>query len=385
MFVSRGKTDSFYSRVGWVAFAVTAVISAVGENLLMPPSDFACMVINGENGFSRNNRSWIIGRIVRDFGSWMDKQPRRRELSVRPQEQSSKPVHELLQRLLDSKWDQLKTGAKTKGKPEPKRPAKAGLCISVYRAQEAARGHPGYDAPYITGILTGIIQLGVAAIPCGLFGDWSILLVTGAGIVLCSATGALSQWSEEKWACRGNTEKTFVLTAGNGSQHAIVIQGNGVGLDFEDLAASGSTTGSSTFASQATRLTTTFLGALWIFLLISAAGIKENTWFLLAVGGIGILQNVYTAGASRSPEAFGVPLEFIEVMGEPKVMDALYEAESRYPRLGQSLLPVFFPGRLNDEEQEKWDEFDIIAKQKKLAKKEGRMRESNKQNASGFC
>lgn len=41
----------------------------------------------------------------------------------------------------------------------------------------------------------------------------------------------------EKWACRGDTKKTFVLTTGNGSQHAIVIQGAGVGLDLEDLAA----------------------------------------------------------------------------------------------------------------------------------------------------
>ena len=81
-----------------------------------------------------------------------------------------------------------------------------------------------------------VVQLGLAAIPFGLFGDWSILLVAAAGIVLSFLTGALPQWRSEKWACRSGTTKTVVLTRGNGSQHAIVVIGDGKGLDLEDLA-----------------------------------------------------------------------------------------------------------------------------------------------------
>lgn len=182
--------------------------------------------------------------------------------------------------------------------------------------------------------------------------------MTAAGILLSFASGALSQWSKEKWACRINTDKTFVLTCGNGSQHAIVIRGAGVGLDLEDLAAPD--TGA--VAKRETSLIVIALGVLWILLLISASGITQNTWFLLAVGGMGILHNMYVAGISRPPEAFGVPLEFVEVMGMPKVMDTLFDVEDRYPRLGKSILPTFFPGTLNENEQKRWDDYELLAR-----------------------
>ncbi|EWZ48974.1 hypothetical protein FOCG_07389 [Fusarium oxysporum f. sp. radicis-lycopersici 26381] len=352
---------------GWVAYAITAVVSAIGENKLMPPADFSCMVINGETGYTRDNHSWIIGRMVRDFETWMDQQPLAGGLPALPPGPSPNPVQTCVEDIIELKWEELRERAKKKEQPEPERPPKAGLCVSVYKAQEATKGYPGYDAPYIAGFLTCIVQLGVAAIPCGIFGDWSILVVTAAGIVLSFASGALPQWSKEKWACRIDTEKTFVLTRGNGSQHAIVIQGAGVGLDLEDLSAAD--TGA--FADRGTRLIVIALGFLWILLLITASGIRENTWFLLAVGGMGILQNIYVAGTSRPPEAFGVPLEFVEVMGNPKVMDTLFKVEERYPRLGKSMLPIFFTGELRENEQKKWDNYEKIAKEiKEKAKRE---------------
>ncbi|KAI1168897.1 hypothetical protein F5B18DRAFT_645762 [Nemania serpens] len=342
---------------GWVAYGITAVVSAVGGNKLMPPPDFSCMVVNGENGYSRSNNSWVIGRIVRDFDAWKDRQPR---ASGAPTNVNSTPVASRVEKIIDDKWDKLKEGARKKGKSEPERPPKAGLCVSVYNARGANKGHPGYDAPYITGCLTCVTQFGVAAIPCGIFGDWSILLITAVGTVLAFATGALSQWAREKWACRDNTKKTIILTTGNGSQHAIVIQGAGVGFDLEDLAAAEA----GMFALRETRVALIALGILWILFLITATGISENTWFLLAVGALGIGQNVFVAGKSRSPEAFGMPLEFVEVIGEPKVMDALFKVENGYPGLGKSILPIFFTGKLNDEEQTKWDDFDRTREQR---------------------
>ena len=362
--------------LGWVAFAVTAVVSAVGENKLMPPADFSCKVINGKTGYARDNRSWIVGRIVRDFETWMDKQPRKQRQSAIPRDEGQKTIQIRVQEMIESKWNELKVHARAKRGPEPERPFKAGLCVSVYTAQKAIKGCPGYDAPYITGILLSIFQLGVAAIPCGMFHDWNILLVTAAGIALSFSSGALSQWSKEKWPCRSNTRKTFVLTTGSGSQHAIVIQGCGVGLDLEDLAANAP----GAFTSQGTRAAIIVLCVFWILLLITAAGVKQHTWFLLAVGALGILQNVFAAGTSRSPKAFGIPLEFVEVIGEPKVMDTLFEVETRYPCLGKSLLPIFFPGELHEEEQERWDSFDSFAELKRRGEK--KKEESNNSEIS---
>jgi hypothetical protein len=58
-------------------------------------------------------------------------------------------------------------------------------------------------------------------------------------MMLCFDMGSLTQWRVEKWACRrltGRSKKNFVLTRGNGAQHAIVIISDGRGLDLEDLA-----------------------------------------------------------------------------------------------------------------------------------------------------
>jgi hypothetical protein len=47
----------------------------------------------------------------------------------------------------------------------------------------------------------------------------------------------------------------------------------------------------------------------WILLLISVSGLTAHSWFLLAVGGIGMLQNAYVAGASRRAGAFNIHFE----------------------------------------------------------------------------
>ncbi|GAP92716.2 hypothetical protein SAMD00023353_8900080 [Rosellinia necatrix] len=305
---------------GWVAYSVTALVNVAGENRLMPPTDCQYKVINGRNGFVRDSSSWVIGRIVRDFESWMD--------DGRPDGPIRRRVREILaERQQASKSLEL--------------PLKAGLCVSVYKAKEARPGHPGYDSAYFAGFVTVLVQLGLAAIPFGLYGNWAILIVTVVGIALSFATGAVPQWTEEKWACRRKADKTTILTRGNGSQHAIVIIGDGKGLDLEDLAAASLTS----FSSSPTRFMMLLLTILWILLLITAAGIQDNTWFLLAIGGIGILDNIYAAGVSRSPNDFGVPLEFVTVIGKHTVMQTLFEVESRYPRLGRSMLATFFQGR----------------------------------------
>lgn len=56
-------------------------------------------------------------------------------------------------------------------------------------------------------------------------------------------------------------------------------------------------------ASLAPRLETlvvsVILALLWTCLIISVSGFKENTWYLIAIGGIRMMQNVYAARKSR--------------------------------------------------------------------------------------
>ncbi|KAI3318585.1 hypothetical protein HD806DRAFT_305357 [Xylariaceae sp. AK1471] len=328
---------------GCVAYSVTALVNVIGGNRLMPAADCPCQVINAHSGVVRDNSSWIIGRLVRDFESWMD--------DGRP----DGPIQRRMQQILSEKQDILKT---------PKQPQRAGLCVSVYRAKDARPGHPGYDSAYFAGLATAAMQLTLAALPFGLYGNWPIFLVTGAGIALSFATGAMPQWAAEKWACRQRSNKVTILTRGNGSQHAIVIMGDGRGLDLEDLATNSSTS----ISSPVTRFVILILTVLWIVLLITAAGITENTWFLLAVGSLGILDNIYVAGVSRSPDDYGVPLEFVDVIGHRKVMQTLLEVEARFPRVGKSMLATFFPGSLRQDEIDRWNEFDEIVRQREKDK-----------------
>ena len=64
---------------------------------------------------------------------------------------------------------------------------------------------------------------------------------------------------------------------------------------------------------------------------------------LLAIGSIGMLQNIFVAGYARRPEAFGVHAELVDTISDNKVSKVLAKIEERYPLVGSSLLPVFYP------------------------------------------
>ncbi|KAL9089709.1 MAG: hypothetical protein Q9159_002356 [Coniocarpon cinnabarinum] len=322
---------------GWVAYSVAAIVSCVGENRLMPDGpDCQSIVIHGKSGYVRQNTSWILGRVLRDYDHWMPPQAR-----------------EQLERFVSRKpRDKQASGVVV---------ARAGLFVSVFRASgKKIAGEPERDLVWLSGIIVGIFQLGIACIPFGLYGDWSIFLITAFGIILCFATGALPQWREEKWNCRRNSDHNYILTRGNGAQHAIVVLGGGHGLNFEDLASSDAYSDSS--ASWLTRLSLLILAGFWIALLIFASGLQQNTWFLLAVGGLGIIHNATVAGAPRRPENFGIHLEAESFIGGPKVMPVLMDTERRYPHVGRSMLQTFFPGKLWAEEEQEWHLFDLEAK-----------------------
>ena len=319
--------------IGWVAYSISALVSAVGENKLMAlDPDCKCKVIHGQSGYAKDNSSWIIGRIVRDFPYWSHPDVKAKTVQVLRDRQKELQVKD----------------------HNAKLPPIAGLVVSIYEPNSAVKaGRVERDLVYWIGIPVMVFQLGIAAIPCGLFGDWGILLITGCGIALSLATGLLPQWAKEKWACRPRAKDSFILTRGNGAQHAIVVFGNGHGFNLEDLASGQSNTLVAT--NIWTRIALLALATLWILLLITAAGQKSNAWFLLAVGGIGILQNIYVAGAQRSPENFGVPLKYVTVFGNASVMETLVQVEEQYKDVGRSMLGEFFPGDLREHEKTRWE------------------------------
>lgn len=305
---------------GWVAYAFTALLSAVGNDRLMPsPATSSSVILSTKHGYARTNTSWIVSRILRDYERlWMPLPVRR-------------------------KLESMLAAANV---------AKTGLCISVFEAsKDATAGVPQRDFYWFSGYAVALLQLGIAIIPWAVFGEWQIFLVTAAGTVLAFTIGSIPQWRRERWECRRNTKKTFVLSGGNGAQHVLVIQGAGRGLDLEDIA----TSDGKYVSTWKTKSVFGGLTICWGVLLLTVSGIKDQTWFLLAIGSIGMIHTVIVAGAPRRSEWFGVHLDYRAVFAERKVMAALQSAETAYPGLGRSMLPIFFPGDIREDEIRWWN------------------------------
>jgi hypothetical protein len=177
------------------------------------------------------------------------------------------------------------------------------------------------------------------------------MMTTVIGIGFAFASGSLPQWKAEKFSCRNATKKTVILTRGNGHKDGcIVVLGGGVGLDLEDLAAGRG------IDMPHTRIYAGIMAVLWIALLIAVSGLKENPWFLLVIGMIGMIQNVIVCAAPRCPGAFGVHLEYKETIVDDKVMKVLMKLEDKFQHVGRSLVDTYFPGKLRPDEQQWWDQ-----------------------------
>jgi hypothetical protein len=382
---------------GWVSYAFSTIASLLGDGRLMPSADYPCKVINLKNGYTRSNRSWIVGRLLRDL-----EQPLSSEA----------------------------------------------LRVEVYEADEPPdNGGLTGGKSTLFGCISILIQMGIAAIPFACFRDWGPFLITASGTCAALATAGLPQWRVEKLACRVRSKKKIAITAGNGSRHVVVILGEGNCLDIEDLAAgegprnarpwiksrwciqyvdrdgntqripratafrdymqrkgiksrspnllAGTWIGIRYFPWYRdgevmeqptskhimedymaehglrekvasfrglplpfwlTRLCCGLLILAWTALLISVQALTKNAWYLVAIGTVGMAQNVIAAAASRDPKTRGIylkqdPMIFI---GD-KVMDVLMDLESCESGCGRSLLKEFFPASLYDDEQEWWD------------------------------
>ena len=304
---------------GWVAYAFASLKDIFGDGTLMPETDVPSQVINCSTGYVRTNHSWILGRVLRDHEKRTPVD--RNEVSIR---------------------------------------------IDTFEGLE--KEHPAIDLLWwrCWGII--LLQHLIAMVPWMLYGDWSKLFVTLCGTIGALATGMLPQWINEKWASRRleeGKEKITALTRGNGHAHVMVFLHKGNVWDVEAMAAAGGE------RQPETRYISVVLTVWWTLLLITCSGLKENTWYLVGVGCLGMLQNIYLAGASRKAGAFNFHIEHrFKIIGckkskdeivEPDdsdaddnqnpletiggVMGALMELEKRLPGAGASLVNIFFPGK----------------------------------------
>lgn len=344
---------------GWVAYAISALLAALGEQrLLRCAPEVEVKVINLVSGYGRSNRSWLLGRFMKTYPFWMPQ-------GVRASLKSS--------------------GARRTAMQQPGRAPTSGgggvpagdhvaLCVAVYQwKSHPLPANPVHDWVWWSGYVASAVQLGIAAIPFGLYNDWTIFMATAIGTVLAYASASLPQWRHEKWHSKVGLNKPVALTLGNGSEHVIIIEGSDKGYDLEALAGGPRT---NALDSKHTVMWTSILAVLWLGLLISCTGIQTNTWYLLGVGGLGMLQNIVIAAAPRTPEALGLPVQLVthgespdgpvDVFVEPKVMWTLMELELSHKGYGKFLRDEFFPGALRQWELDWWDSEDPIERTRLL-------------------
>ncbi|KAE8153290.1 hypothetical protein BDV25DRAFT_137045 [Aspergillus avenaceus] len=327
---------------GWVSYSFNSLMDAVGDGTYLPEPDYPGSVVVVGSGDTRKNQAWVIGRLIRDL-----------EMEV--------------ENGFSSKWQDEATN-------EIVNEGASGLLITVYESLPARQGNflngyapkePKKDALWWTYFPITLTQLVVGAIPWITSGNWAVFFVTACGIVLALVTGSLRTLFQEKYVCRDHSRQIYAITRGNGHRHVFLIlpnsrDGNKSSLLYLDDLASAVQHG-----GWKTRLISIMLATLWIGFLVTVGGIDQSTWYLLGIGGLGMVHNVFVAGWHRASEAHGIPLQRAQrIRNEfgrrkkggkrPRVMDVLLELEDAIPEAGLSLIDLFFPGALRPEEIQIW-------------------------------
>jgi hypothetical protein len=202
---------------------------------------------------------------------------------------------------------------------------------------------------WYTGVLVMVIQWAIAAVVGVIRKNWLIMTITIGGTVLSLAGVALPQWKQEKWSCRRLSEpKTVILTRGNGHKHVMILHSLGNAPDLEDLATARAEDHWSTLPLLL------ILAISWIVIMLSVSNLFADTWYLVAVGGLGMVQNLFASGhRSINLEKPEVVLPDLPAKGElgkeksNKVIQVLKKTEKRMneeygiPGVGIHLLPAF--------------------------------------------
>ncbi|MDI1490449.1 MAG: hypothetical protein OHK93_001652 [Ramalina farinacea] len=353
---------------GWVSFAVSAFMTAIGVHQLLTPSKKnkpKDKAVNIKSGKVTENRSWVLDHILRDWDYWKPHEVRRDEEEkhrqwaeadgeMRPRNTSSGSSHDQNQ--------MPKPRARAEGDEEgvgededvdDDAEYAQSLRIIFFRSGPSHKqARPSKDRLWCSGVATAVLQHGIAAIPCGLDGYWAPLMIAFIGTILAFTTGALPQFGKEKWDCKRRSSKTVALMRSNteGSvSDILVVRGEGKGLDLEEMAKGGRWHTQTLRKEQVTvwpwtRMATGTLAACWIVLLITAAGVKGNSWYLLGIGTLGLVQNAFVAGSPRTPAANGVHLEYEGLISEGSVKETLRACGERWPDIGRTLEKVVMNG-----------------------------------------
>lgn len=330
---------------GWVSYAFVCFANLLGDGRLMPHAEFPCKVYNMESGYPRENRNWVISRLLRDNELFMAKQ------------REDRP--DLGNALRIAIYE-----------PSPLKPPQS----------------PGRNSHY----LTSLAQFAIAITPWILSGDRLVFLITVVGTLMVVVTGILPQWRAEKLPEEKKNRKTFAVTVGNGSKDIMIIRNLGLSYDLEDLSTfesprlrrawqqcgiykKGPNGNVRTFNGLPldfwlTRVSCFCLVVGWLLLLLLVAGMQSNSWYLFVIATLGMIQNSYVAGKSLHPETQLIPLILTDQILGNKVMDALMDLEvtlERDPLFGEvdreaivePLLKEYFPGSLRKDYGEKdwWD------------------------------
>ena len=339
---------------GWVSYAFIALVHVIGDGRLLPPPDHPAKVLNLRSGYVRENRSWVVGRLLRDLEARVAREDR--------------------------------LGGDH-----------CALRITVYDALENQSGgltRFSWTGNHFAALAIIAAQFGLAVGPIVLYGEWDIMMIIAVGTFLAQMAGSLPQWRAEKLPNRQNRKEVYALTQGNGSREVVVIRGNGQCLDLEELAALTNPRGGKLWEKFTgdnlltapqfkgarglensprtdpelhksrksyglplgfwlTRIVVTVQSILWLLLLVNVSTPRESNWFLLGIGAIGMFQNGVSAGSERDPKHRNLPVHKVNTIRSQKVMDGIMDFEVTYG-LGKPLLREFFPGDLQNDEKEWW-------------------------------
>jgi hypothetical protein len=132
--------------LGWVAYTFKALLLAAGDNRLLPAPDLESIIIDVSHGHMRQNQSWVLGPILRDYEIfWMPGAVRAELDSV----------------LVRSNSPQ------------------AGLCVAVFKADpKRIAGRPAKDLLWASGYAVAVLQLVITAIPWIIWSAWEIFVIT---------------------------------------------------------------------------------------------------------------------------------------------------------------------------------------------------------------
>ena len=262
---------------GWVSYAVTALLTSVGQTAQPPSPEIPVLVFNLKEGTIRMNDSWLLARLFKSYERWIPLEVRH---AMGDPESSGKDV-----RVRDQEWE-MSVRQKRSQYPHA-------LYVTIYRWDEQQRspGTPARDWVWWSGLVVTIVQLGISAIPLALYGYWSVLFIMACGSALALGFSAVPGLTTLPRARMGSRD--VALSRGNGSRHVIIVLGEKHGLDLLSLSMN------KFHVSTSVKLIRFTMGVLWILLLITSTAIRTKTWYLVAVGFVGMAQNLFLGAVVR--------------------------------------------------------------------------------------